>query len=154
LWILGSFAHVHARDAAVHYGRGDVVSPQVFVTDKNGSEVSLRSLLQASGSDVNVLYIFGGGDLGFVAVAVAPVYHSQQLGAPAGVFLNEADDDRAFRKARRAFIDSTLAAFDAYPLRQGGGRRPASFVLTCAARGVMLHPDTNNQDGDSDAHDG
>lgn len=144
LWAVSACTSAGAQDDPVYYERGDVVSPQVFVTDRDGSEVMLRGLLRASDSEVNVLYIFGGGDLGsgspghlwcpdsyedmhilrtlvakyadsgigFVAVAVAPVYHSQLLGAPAGVFLNEADDSRAFRKANRAFIDSTMAAFD------------------------------------------
>lgn len=134
----------NAQESALHYGRGAVVSPQVFVTDRNGSEVALRSLLEAFGSRVNVVYIFGGGDLGagqpghlwcpdsfedihilrtlvtkyagadvgFIAVAAAPVYHSQLLGAPPGVFFNEADDAAAFIEARAAFIDSTMAAFD------------------------------------------
>jgi hypothetical protein len=141
---LGTLATANAQDDVHLYERGDVISPNVFVSDSSGSEVSLRSLLQASGSRINVLYIFGGGDLGndspghlwcpdsfedmhilrtlaakyadggvnFIPVAVAPVYHSQQLGAPAGVFFNEADDSRAFGKARKAFVESTLAAYD------------------------------------------
>jgi hypothetical protein len=143
-WTFCAFQNAHAQAEALHYGRGDIISPQVFVTDRKGSEVSLRGLLEASTSDINVLYIFGGGDLGndspghlwcpdsfedmhilrtlvakyadggvnFIAVAVAPVYHSQTLGAQVGVFLNEPDDSRAFRKARRDFLESTLAAFD------------------------------------------
>lgn len=143
-WIIFGFQAARGQDHTLHYGRGDVISPQVFVTDRKGSEVSLRSLLQASNSDINVLYLFGGGDLGndspghlwcpdsfedlhilrtlvakyadggvnFIGVAVAPVYHSQLLGAQVGVFLNEPDDSRAFRKARHDFVESTLAAFD------------------------------------------
>jgi hypothetical protein len=102
----------------------------------------LLALFRAQPGTVNVLFVFGGGDMGrqlpgrlwcpdsfedthilrtlhdkyrdkgvgFVAVAAAPVYHSQVLGAPARVFLDEPDSSDAFRTARKAFIDSTLAA--------------------------------------------
>jgi hypothetical protein len=140
-WMAGTAA---AQDLASHYERGDVISPEAFVTDRNGATHTLQSLLAASGSPVNVLYIFGGGDLGndspghlwcqdsfedlhilrtlvtkyagsdvnFIAVAAAPAYHSQMLGAPAGVFLNQADESPTFIDSQTAFIESTLAAFD------------------------------------------
>jgi hypothetical protein len=136
---------VDAQDlGAANYGPGDVISAEAFVTDREGQDVTLRSLLAASDHRINVLYIFGGGDLGsgkpghlwcpesfedihilrtlvgkyadadvnFIAVAEVPVYHSQQLGAPVGVFFNEPDDSPTFAEAQAAFVASTMAAFD------------------------------------------
>lgn len=126
------------------YGQGDVISPAIFVTDEAGSQVSLASLVGEAESGVNVLFIFGGGDLGsgmpghlwcpdsfedtavlrtlhgkyrdrgvnFIAVASAPVYHSQSLGHKAGVFLIDGDDSSVYQAARRDFISSTQAAVD------------------------------------------
>ena len=48
----------------------------------------------------------------FIAVASAPVYHSQALGFPARVFLDAADGSDEFAKARDAFVQSTLAAHE------------------------------------------
>jgi hypothetical protein len=127
---------------AESYGKGSLIAPQAVVADSKGSTVSLRSLLADSGSKVNVVFIFGGGDLGFgmpghlwcpdsfedthilrtlvgkyadkgvgfIAVAAAPVYHSQVMRAPARVFLDEPDDSEDFLKASKAFIDSTQAS--------------------------------------------
>ena len=129
---------------SLHYVKGSVIGEAVFVTDKDGSSVSLRKLLAEQSGKVNVVFIFGGGDLGsgspghlwcpdsfedthilrtlvgkyvgkpvnFIAVASAPVYHSQTLGQPAKVFLDAADDSAEFRKAKDAFITSTQAAKD------------------------------------------
>jgi hypothetical protein len=142
--VLGARAVGAQSPEPARYDRGDVISPEVFVTDRDGRDVTLRNLLAASGGRITVLYIFGGGDLGsgnpghlwcpdsfedihilrtlvgkyadanvnFIAVAEVPVYHSQMLGAPIGVFFNEPDDSRAFAKARKAFVDSTMAAFE------------------------------------------
>jgi hypothetical protein len=142
--VLGVRAVEAQNPEAAYYGSGDFISPTAFVTDREGRDVTLRGLLAESGHRVNVLYIFGGGDLGsgnpghlwcpdsfedihilrtlagkyaeadvsFIAVAEVPVYHSQMLGAPAGVFFNEPDDSRAFARAKAAFVDSTMAAFD------------------------------------------
>lgn len=134
----------NAADFDAEYAQGDTISPAVFVTDMAGSQVNLASLLTGSDSGVNVLFIFGGGDLGsgmpghlwcqdsfedtailrtlygkyqdkgvnFIAVASAPVYHSQTLGQKAGVFLTDADDSPDYQAARKAFIDSTQAAVE------------------------------------------
>lgn len=132
------------EESAISYVSGDTVSADVFVSDKNGSQVSLVSLLKQESSQVNVLFIFGGGDLSFdesvhrnlwcpdsfedtyilrtllnkyqgkgvnfIAVAAAPVYHSDFLGFPARVFLDESTDSEAFQAADQAFIDSTMLA--------------------------------------------
>jgi hypothetical protein len=124
------------------YAKGDVVSADIFVADKDGSQVHLSSLLGESESGINVLFIFGGGDLGaglpghlwcpdsfedthilrtlygkyagkgvnFIAVGVAPVYHSQILGQKAGVFLTDAESSADFQQASKAFVASTFAA--------------------------------------------
>jgi len=136
---------VFSLAGAVHadtYGKADVISPEVFVTDSNGSNVSLLSLLAAQPDRLSVVYIFGGGDMGtgmpgnlwcqdsfedthilrtlagkygdslnIVAVASAPVYHSQTLGAPARVFLDQAEDSAEYLQARTDFITSTQASF-------------------------------------------
>ena len=125
-----------------HFREGSVVSAAVAVEDEQGGKVSLLSLFAAQPGNINVLFIFGGGDLGsnmpghlwcqdsfedthilrtlhgkykdrnvgFVAVASAPVYHSKVLGAKDRVFLDAADGSADFRGARQAFVDSTLAA--------------------------------------------
>jgi hypothetical protein len=126
------------------YAKGSVISPAAYVTDQHGSQASLHGLLAAHPDELTVLFIFGGGDMGFglpgdlwcqdsfedthilrtlaakyrdqgvnfVAVASAPVYHSQMLGFPGRVFLDEAADSEAFTQAAAAFVDSTLAAHE------------------------------------------
>lgn len=126
----------------LRFTQGSVIPREVFVNDDKGSEVSLRGLLEAQPGNVNVLFVFGGGDMGahlpghlwcadsfedshilrtlmgkyqgkpvgFVAIASAPVYHSGALGAKNRVFLDAADNSKDFKKARAAFISSTLAA--------------------------------------------
>lgn len=48
-----------------HYNKGDLISTDIFVSDKNRSNVSLASLLgKPEETALNVLFIFGGGDLG------------------------------------------------------------------------------------------
>lgn len=49
---------------AAEYEKGDVISPDIFVADKAGSQVHLTSLFGEAESGINVLFIFGGGDLG------------------------------------------------------------------------------------------
>ena len=129
----------------LNFNQDSVIPRDVSVTDKNGSQVSLRALLEAQPGNVNVVFIFGGGDLGhndpghlwcpdsfedthilrtligkytgkpvgFVAIASAPVYHSNALDSKARVFLDDADDSADFKAARQSFITSTLAARDA-----------------------------------------
>lgn len=55
---------VQAAEFDAFYGKGDVISPAAFVADQHGSQVNLRSLLDDEDARVNVLFIFGGGDLG------------------------------------------------------------------------------------------
>jgi hypothetical protein len=140
LFVLCASASIQAEP--LHYAQGSVIAPEAVVSDSAGSVVSLRTLLAQQDSKVNVLFVFGGGDLGFgmpghlwcpdsfedtsilrtlvgkyagkgvdfVAVASAPVYHSQVMKAPARVFLDEPADSDAFLAASKAFIESTQAA--------------------------------------------
>jgi len=135
---------VSAAEFDPAYEKGDVISQEIFVADKTGSQVHLSSLLAESESGVNVLFIFGGGDLGsgqpghlwcpdsfedthilrtlhgkyadmgvnFIAVGVAPVYHSEMLGHKQGVFLIDAPESKDYQSAHQAFVDSTMAAYD------------------------------------------
>lgn len=48
---------------ALHYGRGSRVDPAVHVADAQGRQYSLLSLLGEQAA-VNVLFLFGGGDMG------------------------------------------------------------------------------------------
>ncbi|NND82273.1 MAG: hypothetical protein HKN50_07585 [Gammaproteobacteria bacterium] len=48
--------------------------------------------------------------VGFISVAVPPVYHSQRLGYPERVFLDTTEHAVQYQKAKQAFIDSTEAA--------------------------------------------
>ncbi len=125
-----------------HYGPGDIISQEVFLSDEAGTQASLRALLAEHPGQPTVLFIFGGGDMGFgmpghlwcpdsfedthilrtlvgkyqdqgvnfIAVASAPVYHSQVMGFPARVFLDAAEDSSDYQGAAQAFIDSTLAS--------------------------------------------
>jgi len=43
---------------------GSVIPREVFVTDQQGSQVGLRGLLEAQPGNINVVFIFGGGDMG------------------------------------------------------------------------------------------
>ena len=52
-----------AAEFETEYAEGDTISPAIFVENMDGSHVQLASLLQAE-SGINVLFIFGGGDLG------------------------------------------------------------------------------------------
>lgn len=48
----------------------------------------------------------------FIAVAAAPVYHTQMLGHEAGVFFTQAPVSEGFNKAQQAFAQSTRASFE------------------------------------------
>jgi hypothetical protein len=48
----------------VPLAEGSVIPPDVFVSDQQGSQVSLRSLLEAQPGGINVVFVFGGGDMG------------------------------------------------------------------------------------------
>jgi hypothetical protein len=43
---------------------GSIIPRDVFVSDLQGKDVSLRGLLEAQPGKVNVVFIFGGGDMG------------------------------------------------------------------------------------------
>lgn len=62
LVLIANYSTAAEYDAAI--GAGDSVDSGVFVTDQHGSQVHLQSLFQESVSGVNVLFIFGGGDMG------------------------------------------------------------------------------------------
>lgn len=47
-----------------HLARGSVVPHEVFVDERQGGQVSLRDLLKAQPGTVNVVFVFGGGDMG------------------------------------------------------------------------------------------
>ena len=51
-------------EASLHYEQGSVIPREVFVSDQQGSQVSLRTLFEQQEGNINVLFIFGGGDLG------------------------------------------------------------------------------------------
>ena len=53
-----------AAEFDTQYGQGDAISPDIFVTDKTGSQVHIASLLKDAESGINVLFIVGGGDMG------------------------------------------------------------------------------------------
>jgi hypothetical protein len=125
-----------------HFDAGSSIPAAVTVSDAQGKQISLLALFAAQPGNINVLYIFGGGDmgtnmpghlwcqdsfedthilrtlfdkyrrknLGFVAVAAAPVYHSGVLRAKDRVFLDAASNSADFRAARQSFVESTLAA--------------------------------------------
>lgn len=44
--------------------KGSVIPHEVFVSDAQGSQASLRSLMESQPGNVNVVFIFGGGDMG------------------------------------------------------------------------------------------
>ena len=141
-WALLALLAATTADAMAPLVAGSTLPGTVVVEDAQGESKSLLALFAAQPGTVNVLFIFGGGDLGsglpghlwcqdsfedthilrtlhgkfakqdvgFVAVAAAPVYHSRMLGAKDRVFLDATDDSADFREARQSFIDSTLAA--------------------------------------------
>jgi hypothetical protein len=47
-----------------HLAQGSVVPREVYVDDRQGGQVGLRDLLEAQPGEVNVVFIFGGGDMG------------------------------------------------------------------------------------------
>src|SRR5512139_2532050 len=48
----------------VPLAQGSVIPREVFVSDAQGGQVALRSLLEAQPGNINVVFIFGGGDMG------------------------------------------------------------------------------------------
>lgn len=48
----------------VPLAQGSVIAREVFVSDLQGSQVSLRGLLESQPGSINVVFIFGGGDMG------------------------------------------------------------------------------------------
>jgi hypothetical protein len=53
-----------AADVPRQLAQGSIVPREVFVDDRHGAQVSLRALLEAQPGEVNVVYLFGGGDMG------------------------------------------------------------------------------------------
>ena len=65
LAVLALFATGRAMaQSPVHFTQGTVIPREVFVNDDKGSEVSLRALLEAQPGNINVVFVFGGGDMG------------------------------------------------------------------------------------------
>jgi hypothetical protein len=48
----------------LRFTQGTVIPREVFVNDDKGGEVSLRGLLEAQPGNINVVFVFGGGDMG------------------------------------------------------------------------------------------
>jgi len=55
---------------------------------------------------------YAGQGVNFIAVAAAPVYHTQMLGHKAGVFFTEAPESEEYLAAQQAFAQSTLASYE------------------------------------------
>jgi hypothetical protein len=55
---------VVSAQSPLHFTQGSVIPRDVFVTDQQGSQVSLLDLLASQPGNVNVVFIFGGGDMG------------------------------------------------------------------------------------------
>jgi len=65
LAVVALFAGTAASaQAPLHFTRGSVIPHEVVVTDREGSQISLVSLLESQPGNVNVVFIFGGGDMG------------------------------------------------------------------------------------------
>lgn len=56
--------HVAVAQQPLHMASGSVIPREVFVSDAQGSAASLRSLLESQPGNINVVFIFGGGDMG------------------------------------------------------------------------------------------
>jgi hypothetical protein len=48
----------------LHFTQGSVIPGEVFVSDAMGAEVSLHKLFEAQPGNINVVFVFGGGDMG------------------------------------------------------------------------------------------
>ena len=46
------------------YGRGSVISDNVFVTELNGQNIEVHKLLKQNAKPLSLIFIFGGGGLG------------------------------------------------------------------------------------------
>jgi hypothetical protein len=55
---------VAGAQSPAHLSKDSIIPLDVFVSDLQGSHVSLRGLLEAQPGKVNVVFIFGGGDMG------------------------------------------------------------------------------------------
>ncbi|MEH6583333.1 MAG: hypothetical protein V7754_15440 [Halioglobus sp.] len=63
--LLPSVARSALANRAIHYQKGDTISPEVFVLDKNQRQHTLLSLMRDKpGVEVTLLFLFGGGDMG------------------------------------------------------------------------------------------
>jgi hypothetical protein len=61
---MGFAATIAGAQVPQHFTQGSVIPPEVFVSDQHGNQVALRTLLEAQPGNINVLFIFGGGDMG------------------------------------------------------------------------------------------
>jgi hypothetical protein len=55
---------VASAQSTTPFTQGSIIPREVFISDEQGSQVSLRSLLEAQPGKINVVFIFGGGDMG------------------------------------------------------------------------------------------
>jgi hypothetical protein len=55
---------IAAGQSPLNFTQGSIIPREVFVSDQQGSPVSLRGLLESQPGNVNVVFIFGGGDMG------------------------------------------------------------------------------------------
>jgi len=53
-----------AAEGPVPLAQGSVIPRDVYVSDPQGGSVSLRSLFESQPGGINVVFIFGGGDMG------------------------------------------------------------------------------------------
>jgi hypothetical protein len=145
LLLAGQFTLTALAAPTEHFDLGSTIPEAVTVNDAQGKPVSLLALFAAQPGKVNVLFLFGGGDMGktmpgrlwcqdsfedthilrtlhdkfskkdvgFVAVAEGPVYHTAYVGAKDRVFLDARSDSTDFVTANRSFVDSTLASQNA-----------------------------------------
>lgn len=57
-------AGIAAAQSPQNFVQGSIIPGDVFVSDRQGSRTTLRSLLEAQPGNVNVVFVFGGGDMG------------------------------------------------------------------------------------------
>lgn len=57
-------ASAATAQSPIHFAQGSVIPREVTVSDQQGDQVSLRDLLEAQPGEVNLVFIFGGGDMG------------------------------------------------------------------------------------------
>lgn len=54
---------LYAQDQE-HYQKNSVLSESIIISDRKGDEIQLRQLIENSGKELSVIFIFGGGGMG------------------------------------------------------------------------------------------